>query len=393
MINMKELLRHIACAFALIAFAACSGNVDPDDVGGAGDVNENTPVNVPEGVLRIFADKTEFSADGNDEVTFTVMFGSEDVSNAPTMQLIRVYDGKKKYMSRGVNKFTTVTAGKYTFKAEYYYAGKYYTDNEVEVEAKAFFNGDVKAYKRRFFGTLFTSTGCNSCPLAAKGLVRLQDDNPGVITIAAFHADMEMAADPMTIGETYDFKTALGGFNGLPAFFWNMREESRTGGSSFAESFAEEKAAYTTFSGVSIKTQMIPDSYDGMPEDHQSPWNIEIGITSNMPVVFRYMILLVEDNIPAVGQYAQYGQGADYIHNNVVRKVLTGVNGEKMNNELPFTVGVEVTASKSVITDPAWNEENMRVVALALTRENGSWLVNNVNECKLGESVSYLYEE
>jgi hypothetical protein len=43
---------------------------------------------VPEGVLRIFADKTEISADGNDEVTFTVMFGSEDVSNAKTLQLI-----------------------------------------------------------------------------------------------------------------------------------------------------------------------------------------------------------------------------------------------------------------------------------------------------------------
>ena len=303
-------------------------------------------------------------------------------------------------MSYGVNTFTTVTAGKYAFKAEYSHSGKHYTDNEVEVEAKVFFNGDVKAYKRRFLGTLFTSTGCNGCPFAAEGLKELQVDNPGVITIAAFHSDMGSVSDPMTIEETYVFNTGLGGFNVLPAFFWNMRKESLTGGSSFAGSFAEEKEAHTTFCGVSINTHVIPDSYDGMPDDHHSPWNIEIGITSNTSAVFHYMIILLEDNIPAVGSYEQNGRGEGYIHNNVVRKVLTvkseGVkdaSGEKMNNELPFTVGVEVTASKSVLLDPAWNEENMRVVAAALTRENGSWLVNNVNECKLGESVSYLYEE
>jgi hypothetical protein len=288
-------------------------------------------------------------------------------------------------MAYGANKFSTVTAGTYTFSAKYYYAGNNYTDNSVTVEAKPFFNGEEKNYKRQYLGTLFTSTGCNSCPLAAKGLKQLQADNPGEIILAAFHADM-VVPDPMTIAETYEFQTALGGFQGLPAFFWNMREESYTGGSAFSESFAEEKDAYDTYSGVAVET-----TYD----EGSSKLDVNIGITSNVPSVFRYMVILVEDDIPAKGEYEQNGQNENYVHYNVVRKVLTNVTGEKINDNLPLTVGVEVKASKSVTLSKDWKPENMRVIVAAMTSEDGgyNWTVNNVNECKVGGSVSYLYEE
>ena len=388
MFTMNKVFRYIGLAFSALALSACSGTIDTNEGKNDPDAGKDQ---VPEGVLRIFADKTEISADGNEEVTFTVMFGSEDVSNAKTLQLIRKFNGgeKGKYMAYGVNKYSTVTDGEYTFSAEYYYEGKYYvTDNSVVVEAKQFFTGEEKNYKRRFLGTLFTSTGCNSCPLAAKGLKKLQEENPDVITLAAFHADMTIP-DPMTIAETYEFQRALGGFQGLPAFFWNMREDSYTGGSVFTESFAAEQEAYDTYSGVAIAT-----SYDAS----SSKLDIELGITSNMPAVFRYMIILVEDNIPAKGEYEQNGQSNNYVHYNVVRKVLT-VSKEKIhdkiNDNLPLTVGVEAKASKSVTLSKAWNAENMRVIVAAMTSEDGgvNWTVNNVNECKVGGSVSYIYEE
>ena len=381
MTNKMTLARYILSAISFIVLAACSGTVDPD----SGTETKDPMKDVPEGVLRIFADKTEISADGNDEVTFTVMFGSEDVSNAKTLQLIRNFNGDEKYMAYGANKFSTVTAGTYTFSAKYYYAGNNYTDNSVTVEAKPFFNGEEKNYKRQYLGTLFTSTGCNSCPLAAKGLKQLQADHPGEIILAAFHADM-VVPDPMTIAETYEFQTALGGFQGLPAFFWNMREESYTGGSAFSESFAEEKDAYDTYSGVAVET-----TYD----EGSSKLDVNIGITSNVPSVFRYMVILVEDDIPAKGEYEQNGQNENYVHYNVVRKVLTNVTGEKINDNLPLTVGVEVKASKSVTLSKDWKPENMRVIVAAMTSEDGgyNWTVNNVNECKVGGSVSYLYEE
>ena len=107
------------------------------------------------------------------------------------------------------------------------------------------------------------------------------------------------------------------------------------------------------------------------------------------------MLLLVEDNIPATGEYAQNGQSDSYIHYNVVRDVVTPVAGEKLNDNLPFTVGVEVKANRSVTISPDWNIDNMRVVAVAMTSDDGgyNWTANNVNECRLGESASYLYEE
>ena len=381
MTKKMKFARYILTAFSFIALAACSGTVDPD----SGTENKDPMKEVPEGVLRIFADKTEISADGNEEVTFTVMFGSEDVSNAKTLQLVRTFNGEEKYMAYGVNKYSTVTAGEYTFSAKYYYGGNHFTDNAVVVNAKQFFTGEEKDYRRRYLGTLFTSTGCNSCPLAARGLKDLQAANPDEIIIAAFHADMTVP-DPMTIAATYEFQSALGGFQGLPAFFWNMREDSYTGGSAFTESFAAEKEAYNTYSGVTITT-----TYD----ESSSNLVVDLGITSNMPAVFRYMAILVEDNIPATGDYAQNGQGKDYIHYNVVRQVLTGVNGDKINDNLPLTEGVEVKSSKSVTLSKDWNADNMRVIVAAMTSEDGgyNWTVNNVNECKVGESVSYLYAE
>lgn len=383
---MSNLFKYIAASFSAMALFACSGTIDPE--AGKDETPQGDPMKeVPEGTLRIFADKTEISADGNEEVTFTVMFGSQDVSNARTIQLIREFNGEQKYMSYGANKFSTVAAGTYKFTAKYYYEGNHFTDNSVEIEAKQFFTGEEKNYKRQYFGTLFTSTGCNSCPLAANGLKKLQEANPGEIIIAAFHADMTMP-DPMTIAQTYDLKNVLGGFSGLPAFFWNMRKESYTGGAVFTESFSEEKARYQTYSGVAINT-----SYD----KSTSKLDVEVGVTSNVSTAFRYMVVLVEDNIPAVDEYEQNGQNSSYIHYNVVRDVLTSINtyGDKMNDNLPLTVGVEVKAKKSATLAAGWNADNMRVIAVALTSADGgyTWSANNVAECKLGESVSYQYAE
>lgn len=364
-------------AFAALSLASCSGSIDPEDEPGK---EPEKPEVVPEGVLRIFADKTEIAADGNEEVTFTVMFGSEDVSNAKTLQLIRKFNGEEKYMAYGANKFSTVTPGEYTFTAKYYYGGNNITDNSVTVEAMQFFSGEEKNYMQRVLGVYFTSTGCTSCPTATKGIKAVQDANPGVISVAAFHSHMGVISDPMTIPETADFNSALGGFVGLPRLFWNMRTGTKLVGPTFNESFEEEIAAYAPNCGVAVET-----SYD----EASSELEVSAGITSNLPSVYRYIIFLVEDGI--VGE--QSGE-KNYTHNNVVRDVLTGASGDKINDNLPLSVGVEVKASKTVTLSKDWNAGNMRVIVAALTSEDGgyNWIVNNVNECKVGESVSYLYE-
>ena len=374
-LEMNKIYKYMILLVSALAFVACAGTVDNEANG-----------SVPEGVLRIFADKTVVTADGNEEVTFTVMFGSENVSNSKTMRIIREFDGDEKYMGYGVNKFSTVAAGTYTFTAMYYYSGTHHTDNSVKVTAEEFFSGDEKNYARRYLGTLFTSTGCNSCPLAANGLKKLQEEHPDEIILAAFHAHMPHTEDPMTISMTNDFRLALDGGNSLPAFFWNMREDSHTGGAAFTNSYIEEQGRSEVFSGVALST-----SYD----ETLSKLDIEVRITSNKPSVFRYMLLLVEDGIPATGAYAQNGQNDSYVHYNVVRDALTGPSGNKLNEGLPLNVGIEVKASKSITVPAEWNVENMRVIAAAMTSDDGgsNWVVNNVNECKPGYDAPYIYVE
>ena len=52
--------RFLYILSALAGLLSCSGYVDYED-----------PNNVPEGVLRVFADKTSIKADGTETVTFT----------------------------------------------------------------------------------------------------------------------------------------------------------------------------------------------------------------------------------------------------------------------------------------------------------------------------------
>lgn len=384
---MKRFIAYMVFALALVA---CTGTVDPD-VQQPDDIPQEKPTDptteVPEGVLRIFADKTEISANGADEVTFKVMFGSEDVSNAKTLQLVRTFNGDSRYMAYGVNKFSTTAAGTYSFKAEYYYGGKKYSDNEVEIVATQFFTGEEKAYARNMLAAYFTSTGCTSCPSAYKGIKAVQEKHPGVVSVVAFHENM-VVSDPMKTAATEVFKSGLGNFTGLPRLFWNLRTGTNLIGPDFMQSFDDEVAAYEPECGVAITT-----AYD---EDSRK-LDITVGITSNIPSSYRYLVFLVEDNMDSEVLGVDYRQcGEPYIHNNVIRDVLSSkVYGEKINDDLPLNVGVEVTASKSVILSPEWNAENMRVIVSALSTADGgnSWVANNTNECKIGESVSYEYAE
>lgn len=385
---MTDMLKKISYIFLLLAMAACSGTIDPDTQDP--DVPSGNPMEeVPEGVLRIFADKTEIDADGNDMVTFTVMFGKEDVSSAQTLVLIREYDGEEKRM-KAANKFSTVTAGTYRFTAEYYYGGKYYTDNSVTVQAKPYFSGEAKAYQQRVLGVYFTSTGCTSCPSATKGLKAVQDANPGMVSVVAFHSHMGAVEDPMTIPATTAFNAVLGGFDGLPRLFWNMRQGTHLIGPSFSESFAEEIGSYQPQCGVALSTGLSISDYEGKPEGADVVYDINVGITSNVPSTYRYLVFVVEDGIVA----EQTGV-KDYVHNNVVRAVLTSEKGDKINDNLPLTVGVEASATKTLVLSPEWNKDNLRVIVAASTSIDGGYtfVVNNVAECKLGESVDYQYAE
>lgn len=339
---------------------------------------------VPEGVLRLFADKTSVVADGVDIVTFKVMYGSEEVSNGRTMTLIRTFNGETISLAAGANTFSTSAAGTYTFKARYYKGGEVLSDNEVTITATNTTSDQTQQFRHKLLGMQFTSVGCTYCPMLSTVLGLIDEEQPERLVPVSFHLDFNIS-DPMRIAMADAYYSKFGS-GGLPLFVLDMRNgEKMTSNQSVIESeMAKSIANYPPMCGVAVGT-----SYDASTR----VLKITPRITSNVASSYRYLVFLVESGI----KYMQYGASDDYIHNNVVRHVFSdNLYGSRFNGGATLEAGVD-TALASPLTltlNDAWKAENMRVVVSALTTADGgvTYVCNNTTSCKVGESVDYMME-
>lgn len=365
--GMRTLSRFfIMLSAVLTAFSSCG---DPSDT----DVEV-----VPDGVLKIFADKTDIAADGSDCVTFRVMFGSEDVSNKNTMHLVRECDGKTEDMAAGANVFSTISPGVYKFKAYLYSGGEYVSENEVIVTASEI--KGQKAYLKKVLCEQYTSTGCTSCPSLSANIKELQKELPGVLVPVSFHMDFATVSDPMAVQATAAFQK-YHGFQGLPYFNLNFHKAAgvQTFLSSMKSAVEEEIRNNPATCGVAVDTEYNPDTME---------LTVRSKVTSNVAARYKYQIFLVEDGL----DYSQMGADLSYRHDNVVRRMpAPDVTGYNMNGKADFTPGVEVTSENVLDIEREWELQNLRVVVAALMSLDGekTWICVNANECKAGESVGY----
>lgn len=338
---------------------------------------------VPDGVLRIFADKQTIAADGSDDVTFTVMYGKEDVSSARTLQLIRNNAGKETYMGYGINTFTTLAPGEYVFSAKYYHAGEVFSDNNVTIVAESTVSdGEQKNYAQKCLGLQFTSIGCVNCPTLSESIKTIEENMPGKMIPVSFHRDFKVN-DPMAIpmADAYYKRVRM---DGLPVFNLNLIVDYK----------------YTTTSSYSIMAEMLntlPTEYpatcgvaieSSMEVGGSSTVDVKVKVTSNTPSAYRYQIFLVEDGI----MDAQEGHSGYYEHNNVLRATSSeSIYGDRFNDGMPLQVGVEAFASRTLTIPAGCNVENMRiVVAMFVSYDGGNtYVVNNCAECDMGHSVDY----
>lgn len=352
-----------------------------------GKVDYNDPDNVPEGTLRIFADKTGIDADGQDKVTFTVKFGSKDVSTDRNMNLIMKVDGKETSLKYGVNEFTATAAATYSFTARYYSDKAYYTDNEVVVTASSVAQSvGRKDYFQKLWAMQFTAVSCTYCPLLTGSLKSVAASNPGRMVQTAFHVAFDEATmpDPMRLEMNESFRNLVKHGEGLPLFAFNMVRSDENIVSE--ESLIRQQMQNILTSCPSECGVAISTSYD------QSKREVTVTgrVTSNVEKEYRYHVLLVEDGV----SYAQMGAEDGYLHDNVVRSILSGNTfGDKLNSGVAFEVGVEVGVTRTMAVAKEWNPEKMRVVFVALSSpdEGRTIVCNNINECALGASVDYIY--
>ncbi|MBQ6878666.1 MAG: Omp28-related outer membrane protein [Bacteroidales bacterium] len=379
---MKSIVKFLLPVLMLLPFYACSGNLDDE-----GDAAE---YGVPEGVLRIFADKTEIAADGVEKVTFTVVYGSSDVSDMSGMVISHERGGVVTELPEGKHEFTSTAPGEYVFTATYDYGGKKHTDNSVKVTVRSSGNQMSSGYRQKMIAMQFTSVGCVNCPILAEALKNVQKNYPDMIIPVAFHLDYDVE-DPMTLSMNSRFYSRLSDKDdhslGLPMFAFNFRKSSQPIINEYAKIVSEmelQAELYPPVCGVAVET-----SYD----EGSGKVQIDAKFRSDVAMDARYHIFLLEDGY----EYYQAGfDGDEYVHDNVLRYISSdNVLGSKIEQGKVLEPGREYVVSKSVTLDGSWNASKMRVVVAMLCSYDGgeTYCSNNANECSIGESADYSYED
>lgn len=350
----------------MLCLTACSGSDDSD---------------TPEGVLRITVNANTLQANGTESVTFKVMYGSVDVSRSADMNLISGINSQQTPLDNGINTFSTSTPGVYTFTARYKDGAQTLdSDNTITITATAI-AGSEKDYFCKMMAMQFTSVGCVNCPFMSTTLKMIQEEQPERLAIAALHLPYGGYTDPMFIQMASIYGQKLN-VTALPTCFLNLRTSPLTSEkSSITTAMQAELDKKAVTCGVAIES-----TYNATSREVA----IVAKITSNTSTIYRYLIMLTEDNLEA----QQLGAtDADYRHNHVVRAVLSSnVYGERLNLGVALQPGVEITTSRTTVLPATWKTENMHIIVAALTTQDSgvTYTCNNSNECKLGENADYL---
>ncbi len=376
--NFLKKYRFVALAAVVFGLASCHGYVDPTVGGGSGDGDSDE-------ALVLSADKETISANGSDYVTFTAMYGSEDVSESRSLVLSYSLDGGELVrISAGSSIFAPKNAGTYVFSATYTLSDGEAVESSntvtvIATEAQV----ELKTYGRKVLGMQFTSVGCQNCPILSTFLKEIKQEYAGQIALASFHTDYGGYADPMTVKTTSGLMSKYG-IDALPAFALDMDPSLQS--TAIKEKISKliaDRLADPAECGIAISSEY--DKESGMLA-------VEVRMTSVVERAYRYAVFLVEDGI----RYMQLGvedkvEYENYTHSNVVRKMLSiNLNGDAVNGGKPLVPGDEVVMRKDIAIESGWNLENMRVIAVALASEDGqNWSCENVNECRAGMNADY----
>lgn len=345
-------IRNILMCLAAIHLAACSGSFD----------DSSLPV--------LSVSDTEIDLASETEASFTVTYNGKDVtsqaeifSTSSTME----FDG---------NVFRPVNTGSASFVAEY--EGK--ESNTVIVNVVNSKPQVDSRYDRHVCVMEFTGAWCINCPegydkmmgvLSKPSMAKYRDN----IHICAFHSDLE-GKDDMAIPATQD---VFAMFEGLayPSFATDMRESgvlTADGISLFQPSLIASFEDYAPHCGVAVSSELK----DGKAE-------VTVKVKSELSSQYRVMVLVVENKVEGWQKTTTYPEGKDdYIHNHVVRKVVTSYGatftGEKITDSGYISSGDEASRTWSVELDEEWNLENTEIYALA---QDSDGYVNNMNLCDI----------
>lgn len=379
-------MKRLVSIFSAISLLALMSACTPTPVPGGDDKNDQTEGgSKPLGELTLTVDEPVIRADGQSVATFTVMVGETVVTEG-----VQFYDGNDKPVELPDMKFTTTTAGTYSFWVSY----KTKFSEKVEIMAMSAMVPVIPTdpqpsstdFHRRSLLIQFTGTGCGYCPLMVNTIRRLASD--------ASYADKFVHTACHTYNDTDPayIQTNLTGAMGVgayPSCIFNLDKTTlfQTNTSDAAiKDYLDKK--YDEGARVGVAGACVTDG---------SQLVLRAGIKAGKAGSYRLAAWVLEDGI--VGKQQNYmakdefGMGFD-VHDNCIRAIY-GQNASKDFTGQTFNLEAGETGDMFVIFDmPSyWVQENLHVVVFASAQDGTTYTVNNCIDIPVNSSAAFSYKE
>lgn len=381
--------RIIHITFSLLAIAACSGTIDPEQNGNGG--NENTEVQIPDEFTAPFtlsADKTEVEADGADAVTFSLKdkYGREMLDDKNTLKDINITSDKVVRVPRLTRTATFIGNGVYTFTARYNGVN---SENSVEINAVnraayEVFHRNVGLFKA-------TSVWCVACPALANSLHGLSDDTKDHSVVLAFHGDFG-STDPFSLYvgnvDVGSYLISRFGGSGWPTLVYDL-SHAETGSkvtSVLEDNIYRRRLEHPATCGIKISSVAV----DGTALKVKAALKTSAGGDYDLACA-----VLIDDLGPVEGGYSVDGDGMyDEVVLNLSPNFIGYVSAEAKTLEKDGETEREFSFDFGEGNVPSEDVLNRYYVAVwAHKKVDGESVMDNIVKCSYGKAVDYRYNE
>lgn len=368
--NLKKLSLALSAAALITASffnVACSDDDDPAPV-------------PPAKTLSLTATPSTILNDGIEEAVFTVKLDNEDVTASA-----KVFDNDGTELTD--KKFTSTTAGTYTFKATY---EDYEATATVTVKEDDTPEPTGSEFYRSIAYTRLTGVNCGNCTPHYNLIEYLEENSQyGDRLVEMYIHGPYGGADPYTISNhsawgTY-FSQVLGEpFLGAPFGTFDFRKNIVLGTS--GGSFDAMQGYYDTFVEDILANAPATTGFKVESKIEGLKLNVKITVKASEEDNYTLIAGLVEDGI--VG--TQIGVSGTFTHDNTLRAMLTPIQGDDLG-----TIAKDATVSKEYTANlnAAWVGNNVKLVLITTHTVEGKTVANNAAYATANGNTDYKYEE
>lgn len=347
---MKLFHKIALFAAVVVGLASCHGQSDDTEV----------KVTLTPSIYTIVAD-------GEQSVTFEVLYGAANVNATAQIYLI----SHPEFEWNGTE-FTTIVAGEYTFQAIY----NDQTSNEVKIVATEPVGPHESRFERHICVMDLTGAWCAFCP---DGMTKLtyyvgKNEWKNIVHMIALH-DNSQGEDPMGLEMTPRILNDFG-LAGFPSFITDLRDSGSLSDNvgDIVPSFNRSIDEFPAQCDVKITSAL-----------NGRELRVDVDLFAELAGNYAVSVFLVENNIVSPQKDGSMIH-TDFSHKHVARCLM---NSNYKGDSMGALAAEQESAKSYTYTLPEeWKVEDMTIVALAITEDG---YVNNVAECAVGESIDYKY--